>query len=299
MLRLINQKAEPEASRHITNALFFSANDQVLTDVLGDQVNGVTLVQKILQSPLVDPDQKHSLVEATKKVLVDLKVTSSQAYRRLLEEVGLPVPSFGGGGGFERGNKKTMGGPAPINHNQHQQHHNQQNPNYPAEPPSLAAMMAALQMQSVGLPLNAPVQGQSLHLAPSNYQQGLNGFASGLNGLQTPQSSVGSNNSDSLHNFFPSNRDAMGRGGNMNGGGMHMQNGGGGQHQQAIGTAPGANRPGIGMMGMGNLNGGGQQQQQQAQFGGHPSSPHPQYPQYVYQMFQQQQQQPNMGTFHA
>jgi len=33
-------------------------------------------------------------IEATKRVLIELKVIATQAHRRLIEEVGLPVPNF-------------------------------------------------------------------------------------------------------------------------------------------------------------------------------------------------------------
>ncbi|KAF8343777.1 uncharacterized protein EI90DRAFT_3143177 [Cantharellus anzutake] len=94
VLRIVNQKAEPEASQQVVDALFFSPNDHVLTDVLGDQINGVAVILKILQSPYLDSAKKPEYLEATKRVLIDLKVLTAQAYRRLMEEVGLPVPSF-------------------------------------------------------------------------------------------------------------------------------------------------------------------------------------------------------------
>ena len=106
VLRIVNQKSEPEASRQIAQALFFSPNDHVLSDVLGDQINGVAVVHKILQSSFLDPTQRPSFLEATKRVLIDLKVTTAQAYRRLIEEVGLPIPSFA--------NAPTSFGAAPV-----------------------------------------------------------------------------------------------------------------------------------------------------------------------------------------
>ena len=94
MLRIVNQKVEPEASTQVVEALFSSPNDHVLTDVLGDQVNGVAVVHKVLTSPFVEPEQRPVYVEATKRVLIELKVIATQAYRRLIEEVGLPVPNL-------------------------------------------------------------------------------------------------------------------------------------------------------------------------------------------------------------
>ncbi|KAI6036631.1 hypothetical protein BKA83DRAFT_4165650 [Pisolithus microcarpus] len=76
VLRIVNQKIEPEASRQIVQALFSSPGDHVLTDVLGDQVNGVAV-------------EKPKYIDATKRVLIELKVIATQAYRRLIEEVGL------------------------------------------------------------------------------------------------------------------------------------------------------------------------------------------------------------------
>ena len=94
VLRIVNQKVEPEASKQVIEALFSSPGDHVLTDVLGDQVNGVAVVHKILTSPFVDPADRPSYVDATKRVLIELKVIATQAYRRLIEEVGLPVPNL-------------------------------------------------------------------------------------------------------------------------------------------------------------------------------------------------------------
>ena len=94
VLRIVNQKVEPEASSQVVEALFSSLNDHVLTDVLGDQVNGVNVVHKVLTSPFVDPAKRPAYMEATKRVLIELKVIATQAYRRLIEEVGLPIPNF-------------------------------------------------------------------------------------------------------------------------------------------------------------------------------------------------------------
>ncbi|EIN07547.1 hypothetical protein PUNSTDRAFT_69821 [Punctularia strigosozonata HHB-11173 SS5] len=94
VLRIVNQKVEPEASAQIVDALFNSPGDHVLTDVLGDQVNGVAVVHKILTTPFIDPAKRPQYIEATKRVLIELKVIATQAYRRLIEEVGLPIPNF-------------------------------------------------------------------------------------------------------------------------------------------------------------------------------------------------------------
>jgi protein JSN1 len=93
VLRIASQEVEPEASMQVVEALFSSPNDHVLTDVLGDQVNGVTVVHKVLTGPFVDKAKRPAYIEATKRVLIELKVIATQAYRRLIEEVGLHIPS--------------------------------------------------------------------------------------------------------------------------------------------------------------------------------------------------------------
>ena len=151
VLRIINQKIEPDASRQIVESLFSSAGDHVLTDVLGDQVNGVAVVHKILTSPFIDPHAKPVYMEATKRVLIELKVIATQAYRRLIEEVGLPVPNFQptynnvpATGKVKSQNAFGMPG-LPSG--------------YPSNDQGLASMMAALQMggqnpQTQQLPLD-------------------------------------------------------------------------------------------------------------------------------------------------
>ncbi|KAJ7219101.1 hypothetical protein GGX14DRAFT_434627 [Mycena pura] len=141
VLRIVNQKIEPNASGEIVEALFSSPGDHVLADVLGDQVNGVAVVHKILTSPFIDPIFKIKYVEATKRVLIELKVIATQAYRRLIEEVGLPVPNFqptysanmAPGGKVKPTSNNGFGVPGLPS-------------GYPSNDQGLASMMAALQM---------------------------------------------------------------------------------------------------------------------------------------------------------
>ncbi|KAJ7489892.1 hypothetical protein B0H11DRAFT_2010854 [Mycena galericulata] len=141
VLRIVNQKIEPDASTEIVEALFSSPGDHVLADVLGDQVNGVAVVHKILTSPFIDPVRKNNYVEATKRVLIELKVIATQAYRRLIEEVGLPVPNFQPtystnmppGSKAKASPNNAFGMPGLPS-------------GYPSNDQGLASMMAALQM---------------------------------------------------------------------------------------------------------------------------------------------------------
>ncbi|KAF8507255.1 hypothetical protein JB92DRAFT_3122025 [Gautieria morchelliformis] len=175
VLRIINQKVEPEASNEIVQALFNSPGDHVLTDVLGDQVNGVAVVHKVLTSAYLDPVDKPGFLEATKRVLIELKVIATQAYRRLIEEVGLPIPNFQP--------QYSTNIPQPVKQKSASQSSgfgmSGLATGYGGPDPSLASMMAALQMQvnnsngqvlSPTSPQNGPPQ---LQINP-NYGQGGN-----------------------------------------------------------------------------------------------------------------------------
>ncbi|GJC95744.1 RNA-binding protein [Colletotrichum higginsianum] len=54
VLKVINQKAEPEARDTILKALFFTPNDQVLEAILSDHACGATLIFKVLTTPFFD-----------------------------------------------------------------------------------------------------------------------------------------------------------------------------------------------------------------------------------------------------
>lgn len=155
VLRIVNQKIEPEASRQMVQALFSSPGDHVLTDVLGDQVNGVAVVHKILTSPFLDHDEKPKYIEATKRVLIELKVIATQAYRRLIEEVGLPIPSY-------QPTYSANGPPGKKGPSQHPQGVPGLPSGYPSNDQGLASMMAALQMGGQN-PQSGPPQ---LHIDP-------------------------------------------------------------------------------------------------------------------------------------
>jgi protein JSN1 len=163
VLRIVNQKIEPEASLQVVDALFSSPGDHVLTDVLGDQVNGVAVVHKILTSPFLDPVKKLDYIEATRRVLIELKVIATQAYRRLIEEVGLPVPNFQP--------TYTTNVPQPGKKITPQNSYGMPGlpSGYPSNDQGLASMMAALQMGGQN-PQSGPPQ---LQIDP-NFSQGQN-----------------------------------------------------------------------------------------------------------------------------
>lgn len=277
VLRIVNQKVEPEASEQVVEALFSSPNDHVLTDVLGDQVNGVAVVHKILTSSFVDPEKRPFYVEATKRVLIELKVIATQAYRRLIEEVGLPVPNLQP--------TYTTNVPQPTK-TKYTAQSNYGVPGLPAGYPStdqgLASMMAALQMG-----------GQNAAAAPPRLQ------IDPAYGQAPPQSNGNrARNSNPPSAFSPSsdpfNPFAM-RGSDVSSPRNGAPRRNGAPPASATPTIPyGAQSPSMSQAAnMLNMN-------QTPQYNGMPapqSVPPQLYQAYLYQMYQQNS--PNMGTYHA
>ena len=89
VLKVINQRNEPEARDNVLQALFFSQNDKILEDILSDQSCGATLIFKILTTPFFDESMRRDVVQHVRNVLSRLKITSAQGYKRLMDEVGL------------------------------------------------------------------------------------------------------------------------------------------------------------------------------------------------------------------
>jgi protein JSN1 len=285
VLRIVNQKVEPEASSQVVEALFSSLNDHVLTDVLGDQVNGVNVVHKVLTSPFVDPAKRPAYIEATKRVLIELKVIATQAYRRLIEEVGLPIPNFqpnypngatapgapGTKGKFS-GSSSSYGVPGLSS-------------GYSAHDQNLASMMAALQMGGQN-PQSGPPQPPQLSIDP------------GYGGQSAPQRSRSSNAvptfSPATDHFNPfAARSPENSSPRIN----QRRNGGPTPTPATSSTIPmptipyGAQSP---VLSSGTILGMGQPSYNNM---GPQSVPPQVYQQYMYQMYQQNT--PNMGTFHA
>ena len=89
VLKVINQRNEPEARDTVLQALFLSKDAKVLDDILSDQSCGATLIYKVLTTPFFDEDLRADVVKNVRTVLSRLKVPSSQGYKRLMDEVGL------------------------------------------------------------------------------------------------------------------------------------------------------------------------------------------------------------------
>ena len=88
VLKVINQRNEIEARDIVLKALF-SDDNKVLEDILKDQQCGATLMFKVLTTPCFDEIQRNEVLQKVRNVLLRLKATPNQGYKRLMDEVGL------------------------------------------------------------------------------------------------------------------------------------------------------------------------------------------------------------------
>lgn len=168
-LAVVNQKAEPEAATTILDAMFKSPEDRVLQEILQDQVHGCHTVAKIVTGGGLPPHDKAEYVEACKRVLSNMRVSSSFAYRKLLEECGLPVtsapsgpsgnPRFQNGRPANGGNPSSRSGSAypsglgrgGYRQNNHGNSGYRPEPNYPsAQEMAMNSMMNSMQAFQLG-----------------------------------------------------------------------------------------------------------------------------------------------------
>ena len=121
VLKVINQRNEPEAREIVLKALFFSPGDEVLEKILSDQTSGATLIFKVLTTPFFDESMRAEVVKNVSKVLTKLKATPSQGYKRLMDEVGLS----------SRGGSRDHRDSSSAEKQQHRPGSRQTNPNFP------------------------------------------------------------------------------------------------------------------------------------------------------------------------
>lgn len=99
VLKLINQRQEPDARNVILDALFFVQNTEVIEDILLDLVHGVSLIQKILSSSYIDLRERQRIAERVRQLLHKCKLQHIQGYKRLMEEINMvmsdSVPGLG------------------------------------------------------------------------------------------------------------------------------------------------------------------------------------------------------------
>lgn len=91
VLKIINQRNEPEARDMVLKALFFSPDDSVLEQILCDQTSGVTLIFKILTTPFLDDSMRPEVVQNVSRVLTKIQAQPNQGYKRIMDEVGLSL----------------------------------------------------------------------------------------------------------------------------------------------------------------------------------------------------------------
>jgi protein JSN1 len=178
VLKVINQRNEPEARDTVLQALFFSSNDQTLEDILSDQTCGATLIFKILTTPFFDENMRSEVVQNVRNVLSKIKAAPSQGYKRLMDEVGL---SSRVNGKADREHQSSHGGTP---------YHDRSRPvsQSGSRGPHIQSPMERQNSNSF-----APGLGQSQFNSPTNMNMDLNSLAGydqfGLNSpLYTPNS---------------------------------------------------------------------------------------------------------------
>jgi hypothetical protein len=87
ILKLVNQRPEPEAQRGVIKLLF--SNMIILEEILHDQVHGVNVIQKILCSSYIELSERQTIAEKVKQLLYKLKLYHAQGYKRLVEEINM------------------------------------------------------------------------------------------------------------------------------------------------------------------------------------------------------------------
>lgn len=97
ILKILNNRSEPEAKSMILTALFGDVNasventrpPQLLELVLQDSSHGAGFIFKVLSNPQLEADVRKHVVSQVRKVLVEMNISSYQDYKRLMDEVGL------------------------------------------------------------------------------------------------------------------------------------------------------------------------------------------------------------------
>lgn len=182
VLKVINQRNEPEARDSVLQALFFSPGDAVLEQILSDSVSGATFIFKVLTTPFFDENMRAEVVNNVSKVLAKIKPGPNQGYKRLMDEVGLS--SRGGSAHHQHSHPHSQGDRSrPMSSNNNS---NFMSPSGMTERQFGNQMLPNLQMPPFDNP-SAPVRSSSADSSTfSTY--GLNGV--GAQGGQYNQSHV-------------------------------------------------------------------------------------------------------------
>ncbi|KAE9971217.1 hypothetical protein EG328_005777 [Venturia inaequalis] len=178
VLKIINQRNEPEARDTILQALFFSQNDNVLEEILSDQTCGATLIFKVLTTPFFDENIRNDVVQNVRNVLLRIKAQPQQGYKRLMDEVGLSTRN----GGPRDIHNRDEGHPRPGSKQSNGNGHLPpifDRPAYPGAQPGFdpMSMQRTASMESSNFDSysvnggNAPYPSNPAMMAPMNTQQ--------------------------------------------------------------------------------------------------------------------------------
>lgn len=171
VLKIINQRNEPDARDTILQALFFSPDDQVLEDILLDQNCGATLIFKVLTTPFFDEKIRPDVVQNVRNVLTRIKAQPGQGYKRLMDEVNL----------------STRGGPGHRDHSQTRPASSRDSPaGSHAEPRQFYQGVAAPGMDPIALQRTASMESNGFD---PHFSMGVNGqmFMPTMPGMTGPQ----------------------------------------------------------------------------------------------------------------
>lgn len=171
VLKIINQRNEPDARDTILQALFFSPNDQVLEDILIDQNCGATLIFKVLTTPFFDEKIRPDVVQNVRNVLTRIKAQPGQGYKRLMDEVNL----------------STRGGPGHREHSQSRAASARDSPaGSHAEPRQYYPGVGAPGMDPIALQRTASMESAGFD---PQYPMGMNGpmYMPGMQAMTGPQ----------------------------------------------------------------------------------------------------------------
>ncbi|KAM0755367.1 hypothetical protein T439DRAFT_320058 [Meredithblackwellia eburnea MCA 4105] len=88
VLKIINQRIDPKASRILLDALL-DPESKAVEEILGDQVHGSACMTRLLASQALEGNDKATLQERLRKAIAALRVQAIPAYRKIIEDVGL------------------------------------------------------------------------------------------------------------------------------------------------------------------------------------------------------------------
>ncbi|KAF2219038.1 hypothetical protein BDZ85DRAFT_244004 [Elsinoe ampelina] len=120
VLKIINQRSEPEARDAVLRALFLSPESSTLQDILSDQTCGATFVFKVLTTPFLEENIRPQVLENVRNVLIRLKAQPQQGYKRLMDEVGISTRHGGASGSRDASRTRSVSrGRMPNGHLPH------------------------------------------------------------------------------------------------------------------------------------------------------------------------------------